>query len=261
MKRLVITIILLLPITLISKILFAQERGGLISATETVTDTIDIHYTSEWGWHIIHKEAPKRFLKEVLRRTDACLKCHAKDEYKIFDPHKQLNGKREVIGEKCLYCHVEKPVDIQPTGQGWHIIHKEAPKRFLKEVTSRRTNVCSNCHVKAKETAIFKEILIIEDFVILCQGCHGKGYNSLHPANANHLVKPSNKIMTFMKDGKNRFGIILPIGNDGNVTCVTCHNPHEKGIIPVGMIGAEGAGEKHFYRAPQQTCAVCHQDK
>ncbi|MDP3297589.1 MAG: hypothetical protein Q8N09_08370 [Thermodesulfovibrionia bacterium] len=263
MKQLVKIIILLLSIIfLVSEMVFAQDKGGLTPTTKTVTDAIDIHYTGEWGWHIIHKEAPKRILRETpFKRTDACLKCHVKDEYKIFDPHKQRNEKREIFGEKCLYCHVEKPIDIQPTGQGWHVIHKEAPKRILKEVTLRTTSLCFKCHAKDEKTAIPKEIKLIENFTILCEGCHGKGYSPTHPANANHLLKPSAKILAWMKEAEKLFDIIFPLDYEDKVTCITCHNPHEKGIIPVGMIGAEGGGEKHGFRVPGQACKPCHPDK
>ncbi|MBI5050014.1 MAG: hypothetical protein HZC11_03850 [Nitrospirae bacterium] len=258
------TIIILLSIIfLASEMVFAQEGSGLMSTTETVTETIDIYYTGGRGWHIIHKEAPKRLLKEAsLRTTDACPKCHAKNEDRIFDPHKQMNEKGKIIGEKCLYCHVEKPIDIQPTGRGWHIVHKEAPKRLLKEAPPRKTSLCSKCHAKDKKPA--KEIkIIIENFTILCQGCHGRRYNSAHPINADHIVKPSAKTLAMMKESEKQFGIIFPLNYEEDVTCITCHNPHEKGVIPVGMIGAEGAGEKYGYRLTLtgQACRACHPDK
>jgi len=248
MKQPVKTIILLSIIILISDVVFA-------------TDTIDIPYTGEWGWHVIHKEAPNMVLRRTAftKRTEVCFKCHVDDKYRIFDPHKQISEKGEIIGEKCLYCHVEKPIDFQPTGHGWHVIHKEAPKGLLKEVTLRTTSLCFKCHAIKEKTTIPEEIKLIKNFTLLCVGCHGKEY-TIHPVNADHLVKPSAKILTWMKGAEKRFDIIFPFDYEEKMTCITCHNPHEKGIIPAGMIGAEGAGEKQGYRLPGQ-CKPCHPDK
>lgn len=259
MKQLIKTIILLSIIVLISKMVFAQEKKGVVPAAGTVTDTIDVYRPGGSGWHVIHKEAPKEILKRTpFKRTDACLKCHVDDKYRIFDAHKQRSEKGEIIAEKCLYCHVEKPVDVQPSGQGWHVIHKETPKRFLKEAPSQKTSVCFNCHAKANKTAAQERIISGN---LLCQGCHGKGYNAVHPANADHILKPSPNILAMMKETEKQFGIIFSFDYEEEITCNTCHNPHERGIIPAGMIGAEGAGEKSGYRFSGRGCKPCHPDK
>lgn len=161
----------------------------------------------------------KRFLRGApyVRRTDLCFKCHDEKKYKMLDPHNQLNENGDIIAEKCLYCHVEKPDE---------------------------------------KTATFKEVKLIGNLEILCQRCHGE---RIHPANANHLHKPSEVTLAIMKEGEKQYGIVLPLDSDGRISCPTCHNPHEKGVIPADRSGAKGAGEKFRHRLPGQICMACHQ--
>ena len=170
------------------------------------------------------------------------------------------------MGEKCLYCHVENPVDVLDipyTGEwGWHLVHKETPKKLLKELSLQ--SVCFKCHAKDEKTAAFKEIKIIKNSTILCEGCHGKTYSPAHPAGANHLLRPSRELSAMMTEGEKKFDIMFPLDHDGKLTCVTCHNPHEKGILPAGMMGAEGAGKGSLLRLPPEDnkiCVACHRDK
>jgi hypothetical protein len=55
------------------------------------------------------------------------------------------------------------------------------------------------------------------------------------------------------------YDIILPLAKDGKMTCVTCHNPHEKGVIASGKPSAKGAGSKYRERLPKILCIECHQ--
>jgi len=56
-----------------------------------------------------------------------------------------------------------------------------------------------------------------------------------------------------------KFGIILPLDADGKMTCVTCHNPHQKGVIPPERAAAKGADSKFRHRLPDKMCTECHQ--
>ena len=58
-----------------------------------------------------------------------------------------------------------------------------------------------------------------------------------------------------MKRTEKQFGIILPLNLDGRIMCATCHNPHEKGVMPDERGAAGGAGEKDRIRL------ACHKDK
>jgi hypothetical protein len=56
----------------------------------------------------------------------------------------------------------------------------------------------------------------------------------------------------------------IPLDETGRITCSSCHNPHEKGLLPGGNPRAVGADAKqatnHRLRIPQGSmCVACHQ--
>jgi hypothetical protein len=173
------------------------------------------------------KQLNKNFLRGApyVSRTTMCFRCHDEKKYKMLDPHTQLTAKGDIIVEKCLYCHVEKP-DVE-------------------------------------RASSIKDIKLIGGFEVLCSRCHFE-QSQLHPINANHLRKPTVKTLEMMKEAERRFGIILPLNYEGKVTCITCHNPHERGVIPAYKAAAKGASEEYRLRLPgktEQICLACHKDK
>ena len=52
--------------------------------------------------------------------------------------------------------------------------------------------------------------------------------------------------------------VVLPLAGGTGVTCITCHNPHERGILsgPAGI----GADEDHRLRLAtfNEICTPCH---
>ncbi len=165
------------------------------------------------------KQLNRRFLRGApyAKRTDLCFRCHDEKKYKMLDPHNQLTESGEIITEKCLYCHIEKP-DEKKAG--------------------------------------FQDVKLVGNLEILCQRCHGERD---HPASANHLRKPSLKTAKIIEQGIKQYKIILPLNYDGKITCATCHNPHEKGVIPSDRVGSKGASSKFRHRLPGQMCLACHQ--
>jgi len=176
--------------------------------------------------HNIYLQCQKRmFGKNSLRgapyarRTDFCYKCHEEKRYQRLNPHEQINKDGEVIIEKCLFCHKEKPDQAHAT---------------------------------------FKEVKFIGNIEALCIRCHPVAGN--HAGNFNHMgVLPSPGMLKNMKAMEKKFNLILPLDEDGKMTCITCHNPHEKGIIPEDKPGARGAGSKYRHRLPGKLCQECHQ--
>ncbi len=213
----ILTIILLTLIPLTSSISVAQEID-IFSEKEISIDVIDPSYTGKWGWHKIHKKTVMKAQTEPYVPDKAiCSKCHKNNEYKIFNPHVQLNHLGSVIKEKCLYCHKSKP-DVN--------------------------------------MASFSEVELIDDLKIICQRCHGSFSN--HPANISHFVRPSEKMYKKMLEIQIYNNIILPLDYEGKLTCITCHNPHERGVIPDYRSSAKGAGSKHRHRLPEILCKSCH---
>jgi cytochrome c peroxidase len=67
-----------------------------------------------------------------------------------------------------------------------------------------------------------------------------------------------------MEESVKELGVILPLDKEGKVTCPTCHNPHEKGVLPDEEASAQGASEKYRLRLAAQNlqiCIACHKDK
>jgi uncharacterized Zn finger protein (UPF0148 family) len=168
----------------------------------------------------------RRFLRGApyVSRTTLCFRCHDEKKYTMLDPHNQLTESGAIVVDKCLYCHVEKPDE---------------------------------------RIATFEQVKLIGNLEVLCFRCHFK-QSQMHPINANHLVTPPPAIVNYMKETEKKFGIILPLNYDGKITCPTCHNPHERGVIPRDRASAKGASEKYRLRLSEvnmQICVACHKDK
>jgi hypothetical protein len=163
----------------------------------------------------------QKFLRGTPYETEAsiCFRCHNIENYRMYNPHRQLNSQKEVIQEKCLYCHSQMP-DANQTGA--------------------------------------EDAQLIGHLEILCVRCHmqtpGQDFH------AKHLRKPSPEVLTRIEELQAQHEIVLPLNEDGMITCATCHNPHEKGVIPDARAGARGAGEKWRQRfADTNTmCIKCH---
>ena len=217
----------------------SEEKRGKMPATfplkegKVVCSTChDIYLQCDLDRH--KKQVNKFFLRGApyARRTDLCFKCHNESKYKRLDPHNQLDESGEIIVEKCLYCHTEKPDEKHATFKKAEGVHGSTIK-------------------------------LIGNLEVLCARCHYK-QSTLHPINANHLKKPSEKTLDAIKESEKQYGIILPLNYEGEITCATCHNPHERGVIPADRNSAKGASEKFRLRLPGQTgeiCLSCHKDK
>ena len=175
--------------------------------------------------HDIYWQCQKRRVdKNSLRgsrspkRSDFCYKCHDKASYKMLDIHIQLNARGEIIVDRCLYCHTDKPNETR---------------------------------------ARYEDVKFIGDLEMMCQRCHAIRGN--HAGNVNHLIRPSTAALARMQAMENKFGIILPLDKNGKLTCITCHNPHDKGVIQAESPAAKGAGSKYRQRLPGRLCIECHQ--
>jgi len=164
------------------------------------------------------------FQKNSLRgapyptRTDFCYKCHDIGKYKAIDPHEQLNDRGEIIEDICLICHEEKP-DVK------------------------------------KDT--YETVKFVGDVEEMCRRCHHISGN--HSGDHNHIgVVPSGKGFRRIRMMEEKFNVRLPLNKEGGMTCITCHNPHAKGVIPEEKPGAKGADSKYRHRLPENMCMNCH---
>jgi hypothetical protein len=175
--------------------------------------------------HDVYRQCVKRrFDRYTLRgapyprKMDFCYRCHNKKKYASLNAHRQIRGNGALDTRMCLYCHQTKPDE---------------------------------------KTATYKEVTFIGDMRALCRRCHPVGGN--HPGNFDHMAgPPSAKALKHMAGMKKKFDIILPLAQDGKMTCVTCHNPHTKGVIAAVKPSAKGADSKYRERLPGKLCIACH---
>jgi len=179
-----------------------------------------------------------------------CLTCH--------DIHRQCSRRRIETNSVrdapypnrqafCYRCH--EPED-----------YKAFNPHIQKTVSGELMDqTCLYCHVTKPDarTDTYASLKYVGDLVTVCQRCHR--IEGKHAGNFDHMVKPSAKILAVMKKMEVDFGIILPLDAEGKLTCITCHNPHDKGIIPATRPSAKGAGAKYRHRLPERLCIECHQ--
>lgn len=176
--------------------------------------------------HDIYRQCRKRlFDRNSLRgapyprRMDFCYKCHVMENYEKINPHHQKNENGEIVIETCLICHDEKPDEKHAT---------------------------------------FKDVRFIGDIEVMCRRCHHIAGN--HSGNADHMgILPSADGLKRIKIMEEKYNVRLPLDENGKMTCITCHNPHEKGVIPDVNPGASGADSKYRHRLPVNLCKECHQ--
>lgn len=146
----------------------------------------------------------------------------------------------------CFRCHDDKQYE------------RLNPHHQLDEAGRIVTEKCLYCHVKKPDEtrATLSSVKLIGGMEMLCRGCHNLG--EAHPAGKPHYVKPDLEYLLRMRQIEKQYGIILPLGEDGRITCITCHNPHDAGVIPKPLPAAKGAGENLRHRLPNVLCAECH---
>jgi hypothetical protein len=117
---------------------------------------------------------------------------------------------------------------------------------------------CLYCHASVPDptTDTYASLQYLGDLVTLCQRCHR--IDGKHSGNFDHMVVPSANMLAVMQQMETKFGIILPLDAGGKLTCITCHNPHAKGVIPDDRASAKGADAKYRHRLPERLCIECH---
>ena len=149
-------------------------------------------------------------------RTDFCFQCHDPKRYERKNAHLQLDDHGDVMLDRCLYCHTEKP-DV--------------------------------------DRSSFEDIALVNSSETICLGCHT--LKPRHTGNIDHMVKPPKPFQARMAKMVEDSEIILPIDRDGKMTCITCHNPHQKGVIPFDRPSAKGADSRYRHRTAA-ICTECH---
>jgi hypothetical protein len=133
--------------------------------------------------------------------------------------------------------------------------------------------VCLICHKSVPDLSLERQTEEVElrvegEFKDLCFKCHTV---KKHPATKNtvggamsyifasdHLVKPTEIIALNRRLAMKEVYTTLPLDPEtGKVTCVTCHNPHEKGVLKGrGDWGADSV--RRLRSEGLEICQYCH---
>ena len=154
-------------------------------------------------------------------RREICFKCHSEEEYAEIDPHIMLDseGKIATVNGKPI-CLVCHAVQPNP-------------------VTDRT-----------------EDVKFRADVAFLCWRCHAPMVNSVL---MNHFrLKPSISQLRYLQEKIEQLEVTIPLIPRQRITCSTCHNPHQEGVI-MYQPSAKGADSPSRLRLPAPSlCLVCH---
>jgi len=128
---------------------------------------------------------------EYRQLTGFCYRCHDEKKTQRDNIHLMLDSQGEIKKKNCTFCHEKVPERDKP--------------QAIKEVKLRLP------------------------LQIICLGCHLK---DPHFNAVEHQVKPAKEeMLKRIKINSKKQGIIVPLTDKNEVVCVSCHNPHEYGVL------------------------------
>ena len=154
-------------------------------------------------------------------RRDICFRCHNWEEYKKTNPHKSM-----------IY-------------DGYKLDY----------------GTCLICHATPPDPEVDREgdVKFRASIPFLCWRCHQPMGGPLFKE--HFLKKPSKKTFGAMRLSKKRHDKLIPLDYKGRLTCSSCHNPHQPGVMVDGK-AKEGAGKRGRQRFGIQGttnfCGTCH---
>lgn len=179
-----------------------------------------------------------------------CLTCHTEDH--MGSGRFMLRGgpyanRREI----CFRCHHEDQyTDIYP-----HIMLDSDGK--MMEVNGKP--LCLVCHAKMPNPRVdrTKDVVFRADVAFLCWRCHSLMAKAV--LNRHVLLKPSEQMLRYMEQGEQKMKVTIPLVPRARITCSTCHNPHQKGVI-IYEPSAKGADAPDRLRLQEpELCIICHE--
>lgn len=124
-----------------------------------------------------------------------CQNCHQTDDYLARNIHQMRNRKGEIKEDSCLYCHNKKP-------------EQDSDKRILLP------------ELQQAKLRLAKEVI--------CFGCHLK---VPHLNALEHQVDVDKDMQKHIKSVEDSKQISLPLGDKKQVICISCHSPHQRGVL------------------------------
>jgi len=178
-------------------------------------------------------------------RLEFCFNCHTKQDYQPFNVHDQLESGRQKT-ETCLWCHISVP------DAGSDI--RDAASYGLRD---KAVELCRNCHsVPAGHPTGDPHMNSKPSAGMMI---YMSAYEIRHKM---HL--PLKQLLKYVQAAK-RGPRSIPLDENGNITCYSCHNPHERDLLPgwnPRSVGAEPEKAKNHrlrIREGDIACRACHQ--
>lgn len=172
--------------------------------------------------HEVHGAGGAKMLRggPYASSNEICFRCHENDLNTKFDPHIMLDN-----------------------------------DGFIREVNG--TPVCLFCHVNVPDQSrTDMEITFRADVAFLCWRCHPPMEGDFFKG--HFLVKPKKATLDIIRATEGSSGVMLPLLNRDRITCSTCHNPHQEGVIQSRPASA-GAGVTGRLRlSKEKLCSGCH---
>ncbi len=149
----------------------------------------------------------------------------------LINPHEQINDEGEVLWAKCLICHRNVP-DIRKERS-----IRDVKLRIEKEVKE----LCYRCHT-----------------VIQHPGAFGVTAALLGRPAPLHMIKLPLRKYNNIRRALKEISTIMPFDpTTGKVTCPTCHNPHERGLL-VGRYNWGADSIRRLRTEGLDICQNCH---
>jgi predicted CXXCH cytochrome family protein len=175
--------------------------------------------------HEIHGGKDHEGLRRLLRggpyvdRREICFKCHIREEYATINPHEMVDS-----------------------------------EGGFKRVNGKV--VCLFCHEKQPDPVLdwTSTVKFRADVAFLCWRCHPPMPGPFF--DQHFLVTPTPETLKTMRETEQRLIVIFPLVPRGRITCSTCHNPHQKGVI-IHEGPSKGSDAVSKLRMPS-ICFGCH---
>ncbi|MDT8317591.1 MAG: cytochrome c3 family protein [bacterium] len=180
-----------------------------------------------------------------------CLTCHqihTGEDYGLGTRNFLVGAPYADRRDICFRCH-QKAVykDINPHGD------------MLEENGDLKQSTCLVCHAEVPDPKVDRtgDVKFRAAVSFLCWRCHplmAQDFMDKH-----YLKKPSARRSVEMRWSEEDHDIILPLDSTRRITCSTCHNPHQAGVV-IDERAKKGAGAKKRLRS-DKICEKCHRGK
>ncbi len=175
--------------------------------------------------HEIHGGPSHEGTPKLLRggpyadRRENCYKCHLREKYARINPHKMLDSNGSILKMN------GKPV-------------------------------CLMCHSIQPDPAVDRtnDVRFRADIGFLCWRCHPPMSGPFFEK--HFLVKPSEDTLKYIRQTEEIRLVILPLVPRGRITCSTCYNPHQAGVMQ--YIGPSKGADATYKLRLQSICIGCH---